>query len=133
MTGLSRGGHGTWGLAAKLPDLFAAIIPVAGSTDFVDDYANLVGPSIWIAVNTGDGLYSENQKAIATIEPLTKEPFLRVDGPDVTSSDYLDHKYVLMAPKRDDHDAWTELYTRSEVFKWMLQQSKSSVETASLP
>lgn len=30
LTGLSQGGHGTWAIAAKHPDLFAAIAPICG-------------------------------------------------------------------------------------------------------
>lgn len=33
LTGLSQGGHGTWAIAAKHPDLFAAIAPVCGWGD----------------------------------------------------------------------------------------------------
>ena len=33
LTGLSQGGHGTWTIAAKHPDLFAAIAPVCGWAD----------------------------------------------------------------------------------------------------
>lgn len=33
LTGLSQGGHGTWAIAARHPDLFAAIAPVCGWGD----------------------------------------------------------------------------------------------------
>lgn len=33
LTGLSQGGYGTWDLAAKHPDLFAAIAPICGGGD----------------------------------------------------------------------------------------------------
>ena len=33
LTGLSQGGHGTWAIAAKHPDLFAAIAPICGWGD----------------------------------------------------------------------------------------------------
>ncbi|MEN6520773.1 MAG: prolyl oligopeptidase family serine peptidase [Armatimonadota bacterium] len=33
LTGLSQGGHGTWAIAAKHPDIFAAIAPICGWGD----------------------------------------------------------------------------------------------------
>ncbi|MEL6108378.1 MAG: PHB depolymerase family esterase, partial [Planctomycetota bacterium] len=124
LTGLSRGGHGTWGLASKLPDTFAAIVPVAGSTDFVDSFEPIAKSAVWIACNTGDGNYQETEEAINKIENLVDDSFLVIHDPDVSETEYLEKRYVLTAPQRDHHDAWTELYTRSEVYKWLLKQSK---------
>ena len=33
ITGLSMGGYGTWALATKRPDLFAAAVPICGGGD----------------------------------------------------------------------------------------------------
>ena len=125
LTGLSRGGHGTWGLAAKLPNLFAAIVPIAGNINDVKDFDELAKPAIWIAHNTGDGSFGDSLKAIKQLEKRGDDKFLRIDSPDVSDTDYLKRRYILTAPKRNHHDAWTEMYTRPEVYKWMLEQSKS--------
>jgi predicted peptidase len=46
LTGLSQGGHGTWAIAARHPDLFAAIAPVCGWAD--EDVAKKVAKlPIW--------------------------------------------------------------------------------------
>jgi predicted peptidase len=46
LTGLSQGGHGTWTIAAKHPDMFAAIAPVCGWAD--EDVAKKVAKlPIW--------------------------------------------------------------------------------------
>ncbi|QEG21593.1 protein kinase domain-containing protein [Mariniblastus fucicola] len=124
LTGLSRGGHGTWGLASKMPETFAAVVPVAGSTDFVDSFEPIAETSVWIACNTGDGNYGETKAAIEKIEDLSDEKFLVVHDPDVSKTDYLNQRFVLTAPRRDHHDAWTELYTRNEFYKWLLQQTR---------
>ncbi|MEM6470298.1 MAG: protein kinase [Planctomycetota bacterium] len=126
LTGLSRGGHGTWGLAASLPDTFAAVVPVSGSSDYLSNVDAFDDTSVWIACNTGDGYYEENRSAIQKIEQSTEEEFLVVNDPDVSQTDYLDKRFVFTAPRRDHHDAWTELYTRSELYKWMLRQSKAN-------
>ncbi len=124
LTGLSRGGHGTWGLASDLPDTFAAIAPVAGSTDDLNTLDAFPTTSVWIACNTGDGYYGENTTAMETIEKLSEEKFLVVNDPDVSETDYLNKRFIMTAPRRDHHDAWTELYTRVEFYKWLLKQSK---------
>ena len=125
LTGLSRGGHGTWGLGSQLPDTFAAIVPIAGSTDYVKGFDTLTKPAIWIAHNTGDGSFEESIEAIKNLESLGDDVFLRLDQPDVSETDYLQNRYVLTAPERDHHDAWTEMYTRPEVYKWLLRQARS--------
>ena len=126
LTGLSRGGHGTWGLASRLPDLFAAIVPIAGNTGEIEDFEALKEPAIWIAHNRGDSSFKDSDEVAKKIEKITEKKFLRVDKPDVSETDYLDQRYVFTAPRRNHHDAWTELYVRPEVYKWLLRQRKKS-------
>ena len=126
LTGLSRGGHGTWGLASRMKDRFAAIVPIAGNTNDVEDFSALNGPAIWIAHNEGDGSFEHSKEAVAKIEKLTEAKFLRVKDPNVADTDYLEHRYVFTTPQRNHHDAWTEMYARSEMYKWLLRQSKSN-------
>jgi pimeloyl-ACP methyl ester carboxylesterase len=51
LTGVSLGGEGTWYLAAKYPDLFAAIAPISGFTSRTtvidENLKNLAGLPIW--------------------------------------------------------------------------------------
>ena len=54
LTGLSRGGHGTWGLAELLPDTFASIAPIAGNPSAVKHHGRLAKSAIWVAHNRGD-------------------------------------------------------------------------------
>ena len=126
MTGLSRGGHGTWGLAAKLPDTFAAIAPIGGDFDCVKDYAKIGESAIWIAHNRGDKIisFSESEKAVKKIEASSDSKFLEINSPDVSGTDYLTSKHILQAAAAQSHDAWTNLYTSVEFYRWLLQQSK---------
>ena len=127
LTGLSRGGHGTWGLASKLPELFAAIVPIAGNTNDIeaDDFSKLTEPAIWIAHNTGDGSFSSSQKAVSEIEKLTGQTFFTTEKSDVSETAFLDQRFVFVTPERNHHDAWTETYCRPELYQWLLKQSKS--------
>ncbi|MEO1526880.1 MAG: protein kinase [Planctomycetota bacterium] len=127
LTGLSRGGHGTWGLASKLPNTFAAIAPIAGNISDVEDFDALTRPAIWIAHNTGDSSFENSLEAIEALEKRTDDTFVRLSNPDASETDYMEHRYLLTAPERDHHDAWTEMYTRPELYKWLLAQSNAVV------
>jgi len=127
LTGLSRGGHGTWGLASRLPDTFAAIVPIGGRVDSVDDFSRFTNSAIWVAHNTGDRTspFSGITRAIETIENVGHVEFLRIDQSDASGTDYLKHKHILTAPRVDSHDAWTDMYTSVEFYKWLLLQQKN--------
>ena len=58
LTGLSRGGHGTWGLASRMTDKVAAIMPICGGLQDIIDMDNLKEMPIWLAHNTGDEVVS---------------------------------------------------------------------------
>lgn len=124
LTGLSRGGHGTWGLATALPDTFAAIVPIAGSPDEIASYESLRGPSIWVAHNTGDSGIANVNKAVNRIEGATGEEFMRIAQASPTDPEYVDQKYIFTTPKMDGHDAWTDMYCSVELYKWLLNQKK---------
>ncbi|MEM7478588.1 MAG: protein kinase [Planctomycetota bacterium] len=127
LTGLSRGGHGTWGLASMLPEMFAAIAPIAGNIAEVENFDTLRGPAIWIAHNSGDSSFENSEEAIEELEGRGNDRFLRLSNPDASETNYMEHRYVLTAPERDHHDAWTEMYTRPELFKWFLAHSKAEL------
>ena len=124
LTGLSRGGHGTWGLATALPDTFAAIVPIAGSPDEITSYESLKGPSIWVAHNTGDSGIANVKKAVKRIESVTGKEFMRIAQSSPTDPEYVNQKYIFTSPNMDGHDAWTDMYCSTELYKWLLNQKK---------
>ena len=125
LTGLSRGGHGTWGLASRLPDTFAAIAPIAGSPDSITDHGALASSAIWVAQNTGDRFPHEDiLDAVEKIEERGEVEFLRIAQSRATGTNYLDHRYVFSSPTVDGHDAWTEMYSSVEFYKWLLKQQR---------
>ncbi len=130
LTGLSRGGHGTWGLAERLPETFAAIAPVGASIDPIKDFGRLTRPAVWIAHNTGDPTtpFTGALSAIRQIEEAADVEFLRVDQADVSGTDYLQRRHILTAPPIDSHDAWTDLYTSEAFYLWLLEQRRNPSE-----
>ncbi|MCA8948450.1 MAG: hypothetical protein KDE27_03050, partial [Planctomycetes bacterium] len=133
LTGLSRGGHGTWELAERLRGTFAAIVPIGGSAEDVEDWDALAGTAIWISHNRGDTIvpFAATADAVANVERQFGVEFRRYDRIDVAGTDYLEQRYVLTAPDVDNHDAWTDLYTRPEIYRWLLAQSRAATAARS--
>ena len=73
LTGFSLGGSGTWYLASKYPDVFAAIAPIAGATshiNFIDDNINkLVDIPIWAFHGETDNM-APSEETMRIIEKL---------------------------------------------------------------
>lgn len=127
LTGLSRGGHGTWGLADKLPQTFAAIVPIAGSPNNAKRFRNFTKLPTWIAHNRGDSSVNVDkvEKAVGKIEALGGEDFYRIETMEVGDTDYLTHRHILNISPVDGHDAWTAMYCSTELYKWLLQQQQA--------
>jgi predicted peptidase len=112
LTGLSMGGWGAWNLAFAHPEMFAALVPIAGFVDRV--------PMI------------ENCK-IATI-PIRIFHGLVDDVVDVNYSIAI---YKKLKPCNsaieltifDDagHDSWTRVYDNREIYDWMFVQIKKNL------
>ncbi|MCR9245883.1 MAG: protein kinase [bacterium] len=126
LTGLSRGGHGTWGLAARLRGTFAAIAPIGGRHEGFDDWSVLDGPAIWLSHNRGDGVvpFSSTATAVEQLEGELGVEFRRFDTLLVEGTDYLSHPYILTAPLSDTHDAWTDLYSNAPFYRWLLEHRR---------
>nr|MBO2487749.1 hypothetical protein [Gammaproteobacteria bacterium] len=79
LTGESMGGHGTWWIASRHPDLFAAAAPVFGGWDF--RVTNVSGPSMTSAPRTPLEAFSlERSSSFAQAENLLHVPLLVIHG-----------------------------------------------------
>ena len=107
VTGLSMGGYGTWALAARRPDLFAAAVPICGGGDpaTVNVLKNL---PIWVFHGGLDKvvLPEESEKMVRALE---------IDGGKV--------RYTLYPEAY--HDSWTETYDNPALYDWMLSKRKA--------
>lgn len=126
LTGLSRGGHGTWGIASKIPERFAAIAPIAGNTLGVTDFESLSDLPIWASHNIEDESvdYSRTENAVRRLERLSEEKFHQTST--VAEADYLQHDRIFTSGANPafEHDAWTEMYNEVKFFKWLLKYKK---------
>lgn len=105
LSGLSYGGFGTWYMASKYPDKFAAIAPVVGW-----GHPSLMAPiaehklPVWAFAGGRDGAVNI-QYFYAGLNELEK----------------LGHNKVRFTVHEDKgHDAWTRVYSGDDLYQWLL-------------
>ncbi len=108
LTGNSMGGNGTWELARRWPDRFAAIVPVAS---FINDHAKsfcvLKGAAIWV-------IHGKDDESIASEEAEQIVVALRKCG--------LTPKFTLLPQTK--HVATNEVYADPQFYSWLLAQTR---------
>jgi len=126
LTGLSRGGHGSWGVASKVPEIFAAIAPICGASHGIDNYKNLTEIPIWTAHNISDNnvSYNETKNIVNKIEEMSGKRFLQTKT--ISEADYENNDLIFTSGEGDQkgHDAWTEVYNDVNFYKWLLRFKK---------
>lgn len=121
VTGASRGGHGTWGLAAKAKNKIAAIVPIAGDLHGVKDFSVLVNIPIWVIHNTGDQIvdYGSSAMAVSEIEKFGIK-FLNTKSLSLVEKD-LGNANIFTSLQSEDHNAWDDVYKNVNFYKWLMQ------------
>ena len=114
LTGMSLGGIGTWYIASKYPDKFAAIMPMSGYTSSVS-YSNLKNIPIYAISGTGSNGDFESQCYTKMTEMVNKINKL---GGHAT-------REII---KGAQHNTIQKYYQRKKMFDWMLSKSKSYLE-----
>ena len=106
LTGLSMGGFGTWDLAEKHPELFAAIAPICGGGNTKDAWKLGYMP-IWCFHGAKDPVVPLKFSA-AMVEAV------KTMNPEVLFTIYPDKL----------HDSWTITYDNPELYEWLLKHKK---------
>ncbi|MHC9044092.1 carboxylesterase family protein [Microbacterium saperdae] len=106
LTGLSMGGFGTWSMAVRYPDRFAAIAPICGGL-WLQSAAPLQGVPVWAFHGDADDVVP-----ISATEQIVTE--LRSLGTDVRFTRYAGV----------GHDSWTETYENPEFYDWLLSHRR---------
>jgi predicted peptidase len=106
ITGLSMGGFGTWDLALKYPDKFAAVAPICGGGNPLEA-CKIKDLPIWIFHGAKDNVVPV-EKAFEMIEALKN-----CGG----------NPLVTIYPDRA-HDSWTPAYKDVLLYDWFLQQKR---------
>lgn len=106
VTGLSMGGFGTWSLALRYPDRFAAIAPICGGGDPRD--APRIGHlPVWAFHGAKDNVVAL-EKSQEMVDALKKA------GNNVKFTIY----------PEDGHDSWTKTYNNLELYEWFLEHRR---------
>lgn len=102
LTGLSMGGFGTWELAMKHPEEFAAIAPVCGGGDTTEAWKLRYVP-IWCFHGAKDDvvLPMQSEKMVNAVKQY---------NPDVRFTLYPDA----------NHNSWDTTYNNDSLYQWML-------------
>jgi predicted peptidase len=106
LTGLSMGGYGTWSLAAKYPDKWAAIVPVCGGGN-PKDAAAIKDLPCWDFHGDADGAVPV-ERSREMIEALKKAG---------ASPKYTEYPKV-------GHNSWDKAYGTAELYSWLLMQKR---------
>jgi len=110
LTGLSAGGKGTWYIASKHPEKFAAIAPVVGSAplSFAPAIARAKLP-LWVFAGGRDE--SDNK--------------LKYFYPILSKLEELGHPDVRFTVEADmGHTTWIRVYAGQDLYAWFLSHSK---------
>jgi predicted peptidase len=106
LTGLSMGGFGAWDLAARMPERFAALLPICGGGDEATA-ARLARLPIWCFHGADDTvvLPGRSRSMIAAVKAAGGSPrYSELEGVG--------------------HDSWTPAYRDPAVFDWLFAQRK---------
>jgi predicted peptidase len=126
LTGLSMGGHGTWYLAYRHPELFAAIAPLCG---WVEDMARFRGSTPVVPAESGAALPALARRLgklpiwifhgeVDGVVPVngSREPAaaLKAASADVRYTEFLGL----------DHNVWDAVYGSEEFTRWLFAQRR---------
>ena len=107
LTGLSMGGFGSWELAMRRPELFAAVAPVCGGGDETQA-ARLKNIPIWAAHGDADTV-------VWPVRSRTMVEAIKAVGGNVKYTEY----------PGVGNNSWTPFYSNPDgVLAWMFQQRK---------
>lgn len=106
VTGLSMGGFGTWSLAVRYPERFAAIAPICGGL-WMQSAAPVRSLPVWAFHGDADDVVP-----ISATEQIATE--LQSLDADVRFTRYAGV----------GHDSWTETYANPEFYDWLLSHRR---------
>jgi predicted esterase len=106
LTGLSMGGFGTWALAMKYPDEFAAIAPVCGGGDTATAW-KIRNIPVWCFHGAKDDV----------VPPAGSENLVKA------ASRYNSSVRFTLYPNAN-HNSWDTTYNNDSLYQWMLAQTK---------
>ena len=114
LTGLSMGGFGTWALAMKHPEEFAAIVPICGGADTTDAW-KLRHTPVWCFHGALDDV-------VLPIRDQVMVDAVRKYNREVRFTIYPDA----------NHNSWDRTYDNDSMYQWLLAQRKFTYKQVQL-
>jgi predicted peptidase len=134
ITGISMGGFGTWYIATRAPDKFAAIVPICGFVNFkqldlpaerktfiLEDNAFTESPDPYVAVASQISkvptwiFHGGADPVVSPDESRKMFQTLRASGFDVRYTEY----------DGVGHDSWDRAYAEPDLVPWLLSHRRS--------
>ena len=115
LTGLSMGGFGTWSLAAKHPERFAAVAPICGGGERLRTL--LLSDSQKAAFKTlGVWAFHGGKDPVVKLEESERmvAAFKAAGNQDIQLTIY----------PNAGHDSWTQAYNEPTFFEWLLKHNR---------
>jgi predicted peptidase len=107
LTGLSTGGYGTYVIAAKYKNRFAAIVPMGSNGSAISAAENLTKTAVRAYCSAGGDIFAgDNDKRM--VERIKS----------------LGGNAEFIATDSFGHDCWDTVYGSGELFTWLLQQRR---------
>jgi predicted peptidase len=110
LTGLSMGAWGAWNLVVAHPEIFAALVPIAGYVDRIPMIENCKIAAI--PTRIFHGLMDDVVNVEYSIAVYKK---LKTCNTNVTLTIFDDA----------NHDSWSRVYDNQEIYNWMFKQIKN--------
>ncbi|MCP5499468.1 MAG: prolyl oligopeptidase family serine peptidase [Leptospiraceae bacterium] len=111
LSGMSMGGYGTWAMAKKYPDSFAAFNPICGGGE-TENLCVLKDKPIWVFHGAKD-----------TVVPLQKSEEMVKALKDCGKEDTIFTIYP-----EAKHNSWEETYENPELYRWLLKYKLPKTE-----
>ncbi len=114
LTGMSQGGHGTWYIAARHPDLFCSLVPVCGYGQWRTIAPRVARLPVWAFHGLKDDLVNpeDTRRIVEAIRSERGERGLDPEGARMT-----------IYPKLN-HGCWDAAYGETELPRWILAQTR---------
>lgn len=108
LTGLSMGGYGSWDLAVRHPDWFAAVAPICGGGS-TDRAARLVGLPVW-------NWHGDKDQAVPVDQSRKMIQAIKDAGGEA--------RYTELPGV--GHDSWVQAYGPEGMLDWLFEQKRDS-------
>lgn len=110
LTGYSMGGIGSWDMAARHPDLFAGVIPIAARREPGTSFCNMRDIPAWV-------FHGANDPVVPLTAGRGAVNVFRACGGNARFTVY----------PGVGHNSWTQTYANTDIYEWLLKQNRRKV------